>query len=344
MRSISFKKGKLFYLDQTKLPLVEKWQECSSIAQGYRIIKLLKIRGAPLIGVFAAYCLAVSAEKFAAKKDLFLKQATYAISHLKASRPTAVNLFWALDRMQAVLTNNPDKDTDSLKKLLLKQAALIHSEDVALCKNMGRFGVSLIRPGDRILTHCNTGFLATSGNGTALSVIYEANKKYKDIEVFIDETRPLLQGARLTAWELCRKKVPCRLITDNMSAYCMQQGLIDKVFLGADRITANGDVANKIGTYSVAVLAKYHKIPFYVVAPFSSFDLNLNSPGSLPIEQRNPDEIRKVFNRVYIAPRNVKSYNPAFDVTPGELITAIVTDKGIIYPPFNKNIPKILEK
>jgi len=342
MRAVKFQNNRLFYLDQTQLPLNEVWNECGSLEEGYRAIKHLKVRGAPLIGVFAVYCIAVHLKKLPSKKEDFLKQLEKSIGYLKNCRPTAVNLSWALEKIEKTALDNKNKSLSQIKKAVIGQAKAIHKEDIALCEKMADYGAKLIKKGDRILTHCNAGFLATGGDGTAVAVIYKAHKIYKDIKVFADETRPLLQGARLTVWELMKNKVPCTLICDNMAAFHMQKGLIDKIFVGADRIAVNGDAANKIGTYNLAVLARYHKIPFYIAAPFSTFDLSLKSGKSIPIEERPADEVRKVVNKVYIAPKNVKVNNPAFDVTPNKLISAIVTDKGIIYPPFRKNIKKIL--
>jgi methylthioribose-1-phosphate isomerase len=338
-RSIYFRGGRLYYLDQRQLPLREIYRECENLNQGYRAIKGLGVRGAPLIGVFAAYCVYLAVKDFkSVKKDKFLKRFDKALDYLKSSRPTAVNLFWALERISRVVYAHSNLHINRLKRLILKEARSIHREDVGLCLKMARAGLKLIKSGDGILTHCNTGFLAASGNGTALAVIYEAHRAYRDIKVFADETRPLLQGARLTAWELVKRGIDVTLISDNMAASLMRQKKIDKIFVGADRIAANGDTANKIGTYGVAVLAGYHKIPFYVVAPSSTFDLSLSTGNDIPIEQRPSGEVKTVFNRVRIAPAKVKVYNPAFDVTPYRLISAIVTDGGIIFPPFRKNI------
>jgi len=340
--SIIFKNDRLFYLDQTKLPEKESWSESKNLNDCYWAIKKLKIRGAPLIGVFAAYSLYLSAKNFKGTSKLFLTYFNKTIKHLKQSRPTAVNLFWALEKIENKVLANKNKTIDQLKKIILNQAKNIHAQDILLCKNLGKHGLNLVRRGDRILTHCNAGWLATSGSGTALAVIYQAKRKYGKIKVYADETRPLLQGARLTAWELTKKKIDVTLISDNMAGYLMQQGLIDKVFLGADRIARNGDVANKIGTYGVAILANFHKIPFYVVAPVTTFDLKLTSGKNIPIEQRDPEEVRTILGKVRIAPAKVKVYNPAFDLTPNKLITAIVTDRGIIYPPFKKSIKKLI--
>lgn len=342
MRALKFIKNKLTYIDQTKLPLKEVWRQCSSLEEGFYAIKRLEVRGAPLIGVFAAYCMSIAVGDFSLDKVKFLNQFECAIEYLKSSRPTAVNLSWALERIREKVLKNTDKDVSQLRRMITKEARSIHQEDILLCERMAKFGSKLINRSDRILTHCNAGFLATAGEGTALAVITRGHKIRRDILVYVDETRPLLQGARLTAWELMKNKVPCKLICDNMAAYLMQKGQIDKIFVGADRIAANGDTANKIGTYNLAVLAKYHKIPFYIVAPFSTFDLNLADGSSIPIEQRDPDEVRVILGALRIAPRNVDVFNPAFDVTPAGFIKAIVTDKGIIYPPFKKNIKKIL--
>ncbi|MFA6281691.1 MAG: S-methyl-5-thioribose-1-phosphate isomerase [Candidatus Omnitrophota bacterium] len=340
MHSIKIKKQKLFYFDQTKLPLEETWLRCRNIEDGYSAIKTLKVRGAPLIGVFAAYCIAASSAKIS--ENIFFARVAKDIKYLKSSRPTAVNLAWALGRIEAIVHANRHKPIAFVKKAIFQEAEKIHNEDIVLCQKMADCGVRLIKKGDVLLTHCNTGFLATSGGGTALGVIFKAHEIYKDIKVYVDETRPLLQGSRLTAWELSKKRVPHTLITDSMAAYLMQKGKIDKVFVGADRIAVNGDVANKIGTYNLAIIAKYHKVSFYVVAPTSTFDLRIKNLKGIPIEERNPDEVRTVLGKVYISYKNVKVFNPAFDTVPNKLITAIVSDKGIIYPPFVKNIKKLI--
>ncbi len=342
MRAIKFKNKQLFYIDQTKLPLKELWRKCKGLNSGYKAIKELQVRGAPLIGVFAAYCIYVHFKNKSLTKKKFLSDFGKACKRLKSCRPTAVNLAWALERLEKAVLGNKNKSVSQLKEIILKEAQAINLEDVLLCERMANQGVELIRGGDRILTHCNAGFLATSGDGTALAVIYKAHELYGDIRVYADETRPLLQGSRLSAWELTKRGVPTTVICDNMAAILMEQGKIDKIFVGADRIAANGDTANKIGTFGLAILAKYHKIPFYVVAPFSTFDLSLASGKLIPIEERNKDEIRKLVNKIEIAPRKAKVYNPAFDVTPNKLITAIVSDKGVIKPPFGKNIRKTI--
>lgn len=342
MRAIKFKNKQLFYIDQTKLPVKELWRECKGLGSGYKAIRELQVRGAPLIGVFAAYCLYLHFKNKSLSKKKFLSEFQKACNRLKSCRPTAINLAWALERLEKAVLRNENKSVSQIKEIILKEAKAINQEDITLCENMANYGVKLIKKGDRILTHCNAGFLATSGDGTALAVIYKAHQLYKDIEVYVDETRPLLQGSRLSAWELTKRGVPTTVICDNMAAILMSEGKIDKIFVGADRIAANGDSANKIGTYGLAILAKHHRIPFYIVAPFSTFDLKLKSGKSIPIEERNKDEVRKILNKVYAAPKKAKAYNPAFDVTPNNLITAIVSDKGVIKSPFEKNIKKII--
>ena len=340
VKSIFFAKNKLFVLDQTSLPQKEKFVEITTIKEAYSALKKLKVRGAPLIGVFAAYALYVSVKDIADSKKLLKKLKSNA-SLLKAARPTAVNLFWAIERMLETATK-VSGSAPEIKKALLQEAKSIHLQDQKLCENIACWGVRLISKKDAILTHCNTGFLATAGMGTALGVIYRAFDKYGDIKVYVDETRPLLQGARLTAWELKKYGVPAVLISDNMAGFLMQKKKINKIIVGADRITKKGDVANKIGTYSLAVLARYHRIPFYVAAPFSSFDLNLKKGENIPIEQRKKEEVRTILRKCPLAPSGIEVWNPAFDITPASLISAIITDRGVIYPPFEKNIRKIL--
>jgi len=344
MRAIEFKNNQLFYIDQTKLPVKEVWKECKSLNSGYKAIGELQVRGAPLIGVFAAYCIYIHFKNKSLTINKFLIEFRRSLRYLKSCRLTAVNLAWALERLdQVVLKNkNNNKSLDQLKRIILNEAKAINQEDIQLCENMAKYGVGFMKKGDSILTHCNAGFLATSGDGTAIAVIYKAYERYKDIRVYSDETRPLLQGSRLSAWELSKRGVPVTVICDSMVATLMEQGEIDKIIVGADRIAANGDAANKIGTYGLAILAKYYKIPFYIVAPFSTFDLKLKNGKLIPIEERNKDEVRKLINKIKVAPSRVKVYNPAFDVTPNKLITAIISDKGVINPPFRKNINKVL--
>jgi methylthioribose-1-phosphate isomerase len=342
MNAIRYRDKKLFYIDQRFLPLKEIWRECHHINSGYTAIKQLQVRGAPLIGVFAAYCICISIDSFSREKNQFFSDLFEAIDYLENARPTAVNLVWALKRIKQAALLKKDMPVAHIKKSICAEAKAIHKEDVLLCRRIAEHGVTLVEKGDRILTHCNTGFLATSGDGTALAIIYEAHKRQKEITVFADETRPLLQGSRLTAWELLKKRIPSFLITDSMAAPLMRNKKIDKVFVGADRIAANGDVANKIGTYGLAVLAYHHHIPFYVAAPSSTFDLSIKNGNNIPIEHRDMDEVRKVLGKVSIAPPDIPACNPAFDITPYRLITAIVSDRGILYPPFKKNIRELI--
>jgi len=341
--AIIYRGSRIYYLNQQLLPHNKVYEECRSLYSGFKAIKELKVRGAPLIGVFSAYCVYVAVRDLRTKsKAVFFRCLKRAIDYLKSARPTAVNLSWALDRIYRVAKMNEDKEIEKIKEIILKEAKSIHQEDIQLCSNIAKNGLKLIKKGDRVLTHCNTGFLATSGDGTALGIIYAAAKKGKNIKVYACEARPLLQGARLTAWELKERKIDSTLICDDMAAYLMQQKKIDKVFVGADRIARNGDTANKIGTYNLAVLAKYHKVPFYVVSPSTSFDLNIERGEDIPIEERAPSEVRVILGKLTIAPK-VKVYNPAFDVTPHRLISAIVTDRGVIYPPFKKSIRNLLK-
>lgn len=343
MKSVEFKNKKLFYLDQTKLPSQEVWESCKTIKSGWKAIKELQVRGAPLIGVFAAYCICVHLDRLSDKKAIFFDQFKKALNYLKSARPTAVNLFWALNRLDEVAAENKKQSVSQIKKTIIKEAEIIHKEDIETCKKLSDCGAKLIKHNENILTHCNTGFLATSGQGTALGVIFTAKNQGKNPTVYVDETRPLLQGSRLTAWELNKKRVKSFLITDNTAAFLMAKKRIDKIFLGADRIAASGDVANKIGTYNLAVLAKYHQIPFYVVAPVSSFDLSLATGKDIIIEERNQLEVKKILNKILICPKKAEALNFAFDITPAKLITAIITDKGIIPAPCKRSIQKVIK-
>ena len=329
IKTIDYKKDKLIIIDQRKLPEKLIYKKLCSATDVKNAIKTLSVRGAPAIGVTAAYGLYIGINNLKFKdKKLFFKKLLAITEDIKSARPTAVNLSWALERMLKVALKNRTMPTEAIKGLLLKEAKNIQREDEILCKNIARFGSRLIKNKDTILTHCNAGILATAGIGTALSAIYAAKGQGKKIKVYADETRPLLQGARLTAWELKKNGIDVTLICDNMAASLMRKGKIDKIMVGADRIASNGDFANKIGTYSLAVLARFHKIPFYVLAPYSSFDFSIKSGKSIPIEERDADEVRKIKNK-FIAPKDIKVYNPAFDVTPHSLVTAYVTEKGI---------------
>jgi len=269
--------------------------------------------------------------------ETFTEELEKICSYLGSSRPTAVNLFWALDRMKRTARENRTDDIDSLKTILLEEAHAIYKEDQNICRAIGRSGAKLLKDGQTVLTHCNAGALATVDYGTALAVIFAAVEQGKKISVFVDETRPLLQGARLTTWELMQAEIDVTLICDNMAAQVMAEGKIDIVITGADRIAANGDAANKIGTYGVALLARAHDLPFYIAAPKSTFDMNLKSGADIPIEQRSPEEVTEGFGK-RTAPYEIKVYNPAFDVTPHELIAGFITEEGIITPPYEKNL------
>ena len=327
MDAIRWQGNSLTLLDQTRLPVEQIWLNYTDYRQVATAIKTMVVRGAPAIGVSAAYAYCLAALEGA---DL-----TEAKAVLAASRPTAVNLFWALDRMERKASA-----CSGDAAVLIEEAKAIHAEDIAMNHAIGAYGAEVVPEHARILTHCNAGALATGGYGTALGVIRAAHELGKVDMVYADETRPLLQGSRLTAFELVEDKIPATLIADNMAAFLMQQGKIDLVLLGCDRMAANGDFANKIGTYSVAVNAKHHGVPFYTVLPSSTIDLSLADGSGIPIEERASDEVRTMYG-VQTAPANVPVYNPAFDVTPHELLTGIITEKGVIYPPFRENLAKL---
>jgi methylthioribose-1-phosphate isomerase len=338
-KTVEYKNGKVILIDQTRLPLEEVYVECDNYQDVAKAIKIMQVRGAPAIGVAAAAGVALGAKSINTNDfDNFYDEFLKICSHLAGTRPTAVNLFWAIERMKSVADKNKDKSVENLKDILEKEAIKIREEDIAINKAMGMNGQELIDDGDTILTHCNAGALATAGEyGTALGVIKAAHEKGKKIKVYADETRPFLQGARLTAWELVKEGIPVRLITDNMAGYFMGKGEIDKIIVGADRIAANGDTANKIGTYSLSILAKEHNIPFYIAAPLSTIDIKIPDGSKIPIEERNSQEVTHLSNK-RIAPEGVEVSNPAFDVTPNKNIHAIITEKGIIKPPFKDGI------
>jgi len=325
--------GHLEMLDQTKLPTQLSYISCRSPEAVHEGIRQLRVRGAPAIGLAGAYGLVLASQKLTGPNEAsFNSQLEEQARWINSSRPTAVNLSWALARLLRVNDLSPSEASlSSRRSRLLLEATAIACEDAAMCQAMGKNGLKLIPKGAGILTHCNTGILATAGTGTALAVIYEAHRTGLNISVFADETRPLLQGARLTAWELQEAGVPVTLLCDSMAALLMNTGKIQVVLVGADRIAANGDTANKVGTYSLAVLAKHHSIPFYVVAPTSSFDLSIPDGSYIPIEQRSQEEVSYAMGH-RIAPEGVDIFNPAFDVTPNNLISAIVTEVGILSP------------
>ncbi len=331
--TVEWKDGAVRLLDQSRLPGSVEFLDCRDVETVAQAIRDSKVRGAPAIGVTAAMGVALGAQSIVtADYDVFAKALLVICDRLAATRPTAVNLFWAIERMKAKLAALRREPVASIKAALMKESQLILEEDIALCKAMGQHGARLIQDGQTVLTHCNAGALATAGYGTALGVIRAAWEQGKKIQVIADETRPVLQGARLTAWELMQDKIPVTLITDNMAGSLMRQGKIHLCVVGADRIAANGDVANKIGTYSVAVLAKAHGIPFYVAAPYSTIDLKTKSGADIPIEQRNPLEVTTIHGSNPVAPKGVAVYNPAFDVTPAELIAGIITERGVFKP------------
>jgi methylthioribose-1-phosphate isomerase len=330
-------------IDQTRLPTEFVEIECRDVQTVWEAIKTLRVRGAPAIGVAAAYgvCLGLQ-EAAAASQEKFFARLEEVIAYLASSRPTAVNLFWALERMRRFAVKRRGRRSPApLLADLLAEARVIHEEDRQTCRAIGRHGAALLADGDGVLTHCNAGGLATSDYGTALAVIYAAVESGKRIHVYVDETRPLLQGARLTAWELTRREIEATLICDNMAAQVMREGRVRAVVTGADRIAANGDVANKIGTYGVALLAAAHDIPFYVAAPASTFDLAIASGQQIPIEQRDPREITHGFGR-QTAPEGIQVYNPAFDVTPARLVKALICERGVIEPVTQERIAAVL--
>ncbi len=341
IRTLEWKKGKLFLLDQTKLPLQEMYVPCATYIEVAAAIRTMIVRGAPAIGVAAAFGMVLGAGKIKSKTHLsFRKEMERIGEFLIATRPTAVNLLWAVKRCEDLVIQNRREPVEKIRSLLEREALRILREDIEANRAMGRQGQILISDGASILTHCNAGALATAGYGTALGVIRAAFEAGKKVHVFVDETRPFLQGARLTAWELMKEKIPCTLITDNMAGSLMARGKIDLAIVGADRIAANGDVANKIGTYSLAVLCAAHRLPFYVAAPLSTIDLKTKTGRGIPIEERSAEEVTSAGGR-RIAPRGVPVLNPAFDVTPHRYIHAIITEKGIVQKPFARNMKKL---
>lgn len=336
--SIEWRGDHVRILDQTFLPSRTVYSDIRDVGRMWEAIRKLRVRGAPAIGIAAAYGLYLGIRDLPENSyPSFEIEVKRIADYLNSSRPTAVNLSWALQRIQSTIHAHRNDPIPQIKERVLKTAQTIHDEDKRVCKSIGLNGVELIPKNARILTHCNTGGLATGQYGTALSVIYHAHVAKKNIHVWVDETRPLLQGARLTAWELMRAEIPMKLVTDSMAGHLMQTGKVDLVIVGTDRVAANGDMANKIGTYSLAVLAKHHEIPFYVATPASTIDLNINSGADIPIEERDPKEITS-FGNSDVAPSRVEVYNPAFDVTPASLITAYITEKGLVRPDYTKNL------
>lgn len=342
IRTIDWKNSGIRIIDQTKLPGKLKYLDLKDIRSLWKAIKLLKVRGAPALGGAAGLGVYLGVKGSRAKDPAkFIKELDKVSAYLASSRPTARNLFWGLERARLAVHLNKDKPVNELKRIVFAEALEIIREDIRSCRKIGHYGAKLIKDGDTILTICNAGALATIDYGTALGVIYRAQEEGKTVKVYSLETRPLLQGARLTAWELSKKGIDVTVVADNTAALLMKQGKIDKVIAGADRIAANGDAANKIGTFTLAVLAKYHKIHFYIAAPKSTFDLKVKSGKDIPIEQRDPREVSKILLKKKVAPEGVRVFNPAFDVTPHEFISAIITDAGVIRKPFASHIKLI---
>jgi methylthioribose-1-phosphate isomerase len=341
IKTIIWRNNTVVLIDQNALPLAERYVSCKSYKEVISAIKDLTVRGAPAIGVAAAMGAALGALYLPSLSPKDFRRKLFAIcDEIAQARPTARNLFWALERMKKCFDQAKHLSQRALVDKLVNEAKRICSEDIEINRQMGKYGSPLLADSDNILTHCNAGALATAGYGTALGVIRAAREEGKKLHVYVDETRPILQGARLTTWELKKEKIPFTLITDNMAGFLMQQGKIDKIIVGADRIAANGDTANKIGTYSLAVLACAHRIPFYVAAPQSTIDVSLKTGVAIPIEERKNEEVTH-FKGVRSAPAGTKVYNPAFDVTPARFITAIITEKGILTKPYRASIALI---
>jgi len=342
LTTIEWRDNAIRIIDQTRLPGKLVYLKIKHIKQLNQAIKELKVRGAPALGAASSLGVYLGIKDSRAKNFAqFKSELEKVITYLAASRPTARNLFWGLEQVRQVVLANQDKPVSQIKELILLKAREIIKLDQQSCRAIGKYGAELIKDGDTILTVCNAGLLATIDYGTALGVIYSACGQAKKIKVFACETRPLLQGARLTAWELQQAGVDTTLICDNTAGYLLRSGKINCVIAGADRISANGDAANKIGTLGLAILSKYHKIPFYIAAPVSTFDLSISSGKEIVIEQRSREEVVSLFSRQPTAPEGVKVYNPAFDVTPNDLISAIITDKGVIRPPYQENIKRL---
>ena len=331
-------------IDQTQLPNRMEYITLSTAKEIWDAIYLLQVRGAPAIGICAGYgiyCLALQIES--KNYETFAKEFHEKKEYLNSSRPTAVNLSWALNRMEKVVLSNKGQSVEKILELLKQECKAIHEEDIAMCRAISEYGLTLIKDGDGILTHCNAGPLATSRYGTALGPLFLGKEKGMNFKVFSDETRPLLQGARLTSFELCKAGIDVTLICDNMASIVMKNGWVQACFVGCDRVAANGDTANKIGTSGVAILAKYYHIPFYVLGPTSTIDMNCKTGDDIKIELRKPEEIKEKFYSEPMALKEVKCYNPAFDVTDHELITGIVTEKGICYPPYTDSLANLFK-
>ncbi|MCI5688624.1 MAG: S-methyl-5-thioribose-1-phosphate isomerase [Emergencia sp.] len=343
---VKYLDGKMLILDQTRLPGEEIYIEMRTKEDVYEAIYKLRVRGAPAIGVAAAYGLFVAVRDIPETADMAMFRETLhsAKEYLAGARPTAVNLAWALNRMYDLYESERPKSVKDAKELLFAEAEAIRREDEAACYAMGEYGLSLLEPGMGILTHCNAGTIATAKYGTCLAPIYLGTERGYEFRVFADETRPLLQGARLTSWELSKSGIDVTLICDNMASSVMKKGWVDAVVTGCDRMAANGDGANKIGTSGVAILAKEYGIPFYMYVPTSTIDLETDSGSDIQIEERDGEEIYKMWYEKPMAPEGIKTYNPAFDVTEAKYITAVITEKGIVRPPYRENLAKLLKK
>ena len=340
-KTIEWKKDRVRILDQRRLPQEVRYFDCKDASSVAEAIRTLAVRGAPAIGVAAAMGIALAARRTRSyEPSAFRKNLDKVFQKIGQARPTAVNLFWALDRMKKTLNQDHSLSVEALRDRLEAEALKIFDEDMEVNRKIGEHGKSLIHDGDRILTHCNAGALATVGYGTALGVLYAAWSEGKRFRVYVDETRPLLQGIRLTAWELTQAKIPVTVITDNMASWVMKKEGINLVLTGADRIARNGDTANKIGTYGLAILSKWHGIPFYVAAPTSTVDLDFVNGLGIPIEERDPSEVTHVYGKL-VAPKGINVFNPAFDITPQFFIKAIITEKGIIRKPFARHLKRI---
>jgi len=343
IRTIDWKNNKIRLIDQTKLPLRLVYLDIDNLKSLWQAIKIMQVRGAPALGAAAALGMYLGIKDYSgSNRSRFNRKIDTIAKYIASSRPTARNLFWGIERILAVVLDNKKQPIFKVKQIILAEAKKIMQEDMDSCRKIGYYGAKLLKNKCSVLTICNAGILATIDYGTALGVIYSAKKQGKKIKVFSSETRPLLQGARLSTWELHKQGIDVTMIADNTAASLMQEGKIDIVITGADRIAANGDSANKIGTLNLAILAKYHKVPFYIAAPKSTFDLKIKNGHGIKIEMRKTEEITKILFKKDVAPAGVKVLNPAFDVTANQLISGIITDYGIIRPPYSENIRKVL--
>ncbi len=343
VESIQWRDDHVRIIDQTYLPKRKVYSDIRDMGRMWEAIKKLRVRGAPAIGIAGGYAFYMGIKELPESSfNSFWVEVERVAEYLQSARPTAINLEWVLNRIMTTMQAHKDKPIAEIKEVALETAKTIHDEDKRICKKIGENGVELVEKGSKILTHCNTGSLATGKYGTALSVIFHAHDANKEIEVWVDETRPLMQGARLTGWELKQAEIPFKLIVDSAAGSLMQRGEVDLVLVGADRIASNGDTANKIGTYALAVLAHENDIPFYVAAPLSTIDKDIDSGDDIPIEERDQEEIIS-FNDSQIAPKKTEAYNPAFDVTPNKYITGFITEKGIVEPPFGESFKKLFE-